>query len=176
VWIFGYGSLMFDGWECEYDCINRKLVTLAGYKRIFNKKSVGNWGTKNNPGLTLNLTQADEGTCYGVGFEFADDSERRNEMLEALGRREACGPREVRVCLEDRLSVALVYIYEGPRLIDEPMSLEQKSRMVLSARGKSGTCFDYVKNIHEGLQSIGLDDPPVTELWKAVQNRLARSV
>jgi cation transport protein ChaC len=41
MWIFGYGSLMFDGWESERRCVERTWAELAGYRRVFNKRSDG---------------------------------------------------------------------------------------------------------------------------------------
>jgi hypothetical protein len=46
VWVFSYGSLMCDGWETSWGCQHRSIATLAGFRRIFNKGSVVNWGTK----------------------------------------------------------------------------------------------------------------------------------
>ena len=37
MWIFGYGSLMWDGWESEFVCQERAMATLSGYRRAFNK-------------------------------------------------------------------------------------------------------------------------------------------
>jgi hypothetical protein len=42
MWIFGYGSLMFDGWESGYGCVRREWASLSGYRRVFGKKSVKN--------------------------------------------------------------------------------------------------------------------------------------
>jgi cation transport regulator ChaC len=50
-----YGSLMFDSWEFDYDCTRREWADLVGYRRVFGRKSVKNWGTPQRPGLTLNL-------------------------------------------------------------------------------------------------------------------------
>src|SRR6266516_5412200 len=58
MWIFGYGSLMFDGWEAACGCTDRKWADLPGYRRCFNKKSVESRGTREAPGLTLNLVRA----------------------------------------------------------------------------------------------------------------------
>lgn len=55
MWIFGYGSLMWGGWEATYGCTERLWADLAGYRRAFNKKSVENWGMPQSPGLTLNF-------------------------------------------------------------------------------------------------------------------------
>jgi len=59
VWVFGYGSLITDGWEVRHNCLGRHIADLAGYCRVFNKASVRNWGTKTAPGLTLNLSDVE---------------------------------------------------------------------------------------------------------------------
>jgi hypothetical protein len=64
---------MFDGWESDHGCVGRTWADLAGYRRVFNKKSVENWGTKKRPGLTLNLKESATSVCRGIAFEFIDD-------------------------------------------------------------------------------------------------------
>jgi glutathione-specific gamma-glutamylcyclotransferase len=80
MWIFGYGSLMFDGWEAARGCIDRKWGNLAGYRRSFNKKSVESRGTRATPGLTLNLARAEGVFCRGIAFAF-DDNDQAQEIL-----------------------------------------------------------------------------------------------
>jgi len=65
MWIFGYGSLMFDGWEAACGCTGRRWADLPGYRRSFNKKSVESRGTPEAPGLTLNLVRAAGHVCRG---------------------------------------------------------------------------------------------------------------
>ena len=65
MWIFGYGSLMWDGWESEFVCQERATATLPGYRRAFNKLSVANWGTKEAPCPTLNLHEDRDASCQG---------------------------------------------------------------------------------------------------------------
>lgn len=57
-----------------------------GYRRVFNKLSVKNWGTHDFPCPTLNLQAAAEARCVGVAFEF-DDS-RATEVIAYLVKRE----------------------------------------------------------------------------------------
>jgi cation transport protein ChaC len=49
MWVFGYGSLMWDGWQTKHACIRRVPAELDGYSRAFNKASVRYWGSKNHP-------------------------------------------------------------------------------------------------------------------------------
>ena len=55
MWIFGYGSLMWDGWEKSFDCLETTNAILPNYQRVLNKKSVINWGTSDHPCPTLNI-------------------------------------------------------------------------------------------------------------------------
>jgi cation transport protein ChaC len=168
MWIFAYGSLMFDGWEAAYDCTGRLWAELAGYRRAFNKKSVENWGTPEAPGLTLNLTQDAGAACHGVAFSFNDGKAER--VLRPLRKREACAPTELPVRLEDgRMVTAFVYIYTGKNLLGGSVPLAEKAALILKAKGTSGASRDYVRRTFEDLKAIGIDDPAVTELWKAVQ-------
>ncbi|WP_354115955.1 gamma-glutamylcyclotransferase [Bradyrhizobium sp. LA7.1] len=170
VWVFGYGSLTFDGWQSKFDCVGHQRATLLGYRRTFNKKSVRNWGTRESPGITLNLERFEGARCEGVGFEFPDKGQK--VLLDALLDREACGPTELQVQLADGRSVkALVYIYyERRNLLDPATNAAEKAEMIHKARGTSGSAVDYVRRNFEGLQAVGLEDQAVTELWEAVSD------
>ena len=56
MWVFGYGSLITDGWEVRHNCLGRHIADLAGYCRVFNKASVRNWGTKTAPERSISAT------------------------------------------------------------------------------------------------------------------------
>jgi cation transport protein ChaC len=83
-------------------------LTLAGYRRVFNKKSVENWGTKEWPGLTLNLKASTTSVCRGVAFAFADDDSKSQNMLNFLTKREACQPQSLAIQLLDGRDVRCV--------------------------------------------------------------------
>ena len=58
-YIFGYGSLM---WNPRFPYIKAyKNTVLLGYHREYNKKSVREWGTEENPAPTLGLEE--DGEC-----------------------------------------------------------------------------------------------------------------
>jgi glutathione-specific gamma-glutamylcyclotransferase len=44
MWVFGYGSLMWDGWEQKLGGTHVERTVLADYRRSFNKNSTRNWG------------------------------------------------------------------------------------------------------------------------------------
>ncbi|SCB21917.1 cation transport protein ChaC [Bradyrhizobium yuanmingense] len=169
IWIFGFGSLTFDGWQSEFGCLSLQRATLHGYRRAFNKKSVVNWGTEKNPGVTLNLKRASGERCEGVAFEFSGDERTSMALLSYLRKREACTPTSLRVELADGRAVqALTYIYNGRNLFDRSKSVAELAALVVKASGTSGSAIDYVKRNFEGLRAAGLEDAAVTELWEAL--------
>lgn len=171
MWVFGYGSLMWDGWETKHGCTRRVVADLPGYCRTFNKASVRNWGTKSAPGPTLNLSTRDSGLCRGAAFQFPDA--QKENILSYLVEREgkAFSLHELVVRFEDRSEVsAFVPIYKGKNVI-EAKTRAEVAEMVLAASGTNGACLSYVNNIANNLSALGIDDPEVTELWKAVNGR-----
>ena len=169
MWVFGYGSLMWDDWHVEWGCSHQEIGMLSGYRRAFNKASVENWGSHKNPGPTLNLESQADGSCQGIAFEFPEKD--RDAVLAYLKRRE--GPnfplRTVPVRLASGRAIdAIVPIYDGPNLI-ESKSIEGLVAMIKKARGTYGSCSDYLKGIAERLAGLGIDDPAVCELWTALK-------
>ena len=171
MWVFGYGSLMWDSWETKHGCTRRVAADLVGYCRRFNKASVRNWGTKAAPGPTLNLSKLDTGVCRGIAFQFPDTL--KMDVLTYLEKREgkAFPLQELLVRFEDQSEVsALVPLYNGPKVI-EGKTTEELAAMVLTASGTDGTCLSYVNGIADKLSAMGISDPAVSALWKAVNNR-----
>jgi cation transport protein ChaC len=169
MWIFGYGSLMWDGWEKDYFCLRKVQADLQGYGRIFNKSSTKNWGSKTAPGPTLNLHKAEQLSCSGIAFEFSDLDKAL--ILAYLEKREGKGfsltPFLVR--LEDGSEVeAHVPIYAGPNIIEQK-SLDEIAGMVMVASGSSGTCLEYVASISSQLVALEIEDAAVQALWKKLQ-------
>jgi cation transport protein ChaC len=169
MWIFGYGSLMWDGWETEWTCLRRAMATLPGHRRTFSKASVTNWGTKEVPCPTLNLELDASGTCIGMAFEFSDDQEQ--QVVRFLENREGKNflLEKHQIRLEDNTEIqARIPIYRGKNLLP---ATAQKPVLARGAAGRSGLCLDYVKGIAEKLAELGIADPVVTEFWREIQQR-----
>jgi cation transport protein ChaC len=169
MWVFGYGSLAWDNWTAEFGCLRRIVAELPGFRRTFDKGSVKNWGSTDNPCPTLNLAADPSRTCKGVAFEFPE--EKRKEVIEYLKKREGKGFRlqltELRLGTGDRVS-AVVPIYSGKNLLDGRSSAELAA-MVRVAQGDNGKCIDYARNIAMKLADLGIDDPDVDEFWHALK-------
>lgn len=164
MWVFGFGSLMTDGWEKSFDCIQRVTADLKGYRRAFNKASVSNWGTRDCPCPTLNLVPEADARCIGIAFEFSEA--QRGEVEAYLARREGRSFKltylEVVVMGAGTLQ-ALVPLYSGKNLIRSP-DTQTIIESVHQASGSSGKCIDYVFDIYDQLEKLGINDPAVTQM------------
>jgi cation transport protein ChaC len=173
MWVFGYGSLMYDGWEASFGCLEVTRADLPGYARIFNKKSTTNWGTRASPGPTLNLEPADGATCTGMAFRF--DAARSEEVLNALRKREGKNfdLRQLRIRTPDGAEhQAVVALYTGTNTF-ATSSPAELARFAMTATGSSGRCRDYIDATHQHLKLLGIDDPAVSSVWKCMQKLIA---
>ena len=169
MWIFGYGSLMWDHWEQAHGCWRTVTADLAGFRREFNKASVKNWGTKQCPAPTLNLVKELSSVCTGVAFEFSDDS--RETVTSYLNKREGKNfeLEKVQIQLHDGGVVSSrAPMYRGVNLIGGK-SLSERAEMARQARGTRGRCIDYVDGIYDDLAKLGIDDASVAEFWGLVK-------
>jgi cation transport protein ChaC len=72
------------------------------------------------------------------------------------------------VHLPDGTISARTYIYDGPRLLEDGLTLEARATMILLAEGIAGSSYDYIANVRDHLDQFGVADPAVDELWRAV--------
>jgi cation transport protein ChaC len=169
MWVFGYGSLMWDGWEARYGG-RRVRALLQGYRRVFNKPSTKRWGSAVHPGPTLNLESADGARCEGIAF--AIDTAQAEGVRAYLHKREGNDfpLRVLPIQLEDGTGVeAEVPIYVGQVLPHR--SIDDTVTRIRAARGLAGSCEHYVRAIAASLAELAIDDRAVTELVDALRAR-----
>ena len=157
VWIFGYGSLI---WNPGFDFVRSELALLRGAHRSLCIYSHRHRGTPGAPGLVFGLVRG--GSCRGVAFAVQDsawievrDYLRAREQVTGVYR-ESVRP----VLLASGESVpALVFTvderhvqYAGRLAVDEQL------RLVRTGVGASGRNIDYVLNTADHLARIGLTD------------------
>ncbi|MGN6534532.1 MAG: gamma-glutamylcyclotransferase [Mesorhizobium sp.] len=173
MWIFGYGSLMWDNWEQAFRCRKKVRAVAKDYARSFTKASVRNWGTKDAPGPTLRIVNRAGGECQGMAFEFAVD--RSSDVLEYLRDREGGFSEEtVELFLVGGETVlAKTFTYAGKNII-EGKNDEQIAEMVVRARGVDGSALDYVTACKRDLAAVGIEDPAVDSLWVSVNKILSK--
>jgi cation transport protein ChaC len=172
MWIFGYGSLMWDDWEKQFDGQKYDKAILKNFRRDFNKKSTSNWGTSEVPGPTLGLEYLQNSVCVGSAFEFSDEKEE--VILAYLQERE--GPSfelsKLEISLSDNQCVqAFVPINRHTvRTYIGNITLDQRAEMAKNAIGASGSCVDYVANIRSKLAELGIEDINIESFWQTIQS------
>jgi cation transport regulator ChaC len=170
MWVFGYGSLMWDGWEAEHGYIRKVTAVLPRFRRAFDKGSVRNWGTKRLMGPTLNIVDDPAGECKGYAFEFP--VEKRDAVVAALKKRE--GGFELKdkdVILDGGERVAAITPrYIGPNLIGDKPLAERAAMARVAVGTTGGKCADYVKGIVDKLAELRINDPAVQEFSAAMRN------
>ena len=95
MWVFGYGSLL---WNPGFAYQHHKLVRLNGYRRSFSMSSIHHRGTKDAPGLVLALDKSQSSACYGLAFYVAQKDE--HDTLAYLRERELISSAYMEVFVE----------------------------------------------------------------------------
>lgn len=161
---------MWDGWEKSYAGRKYEGAVLPGFYRSFNKKSVRNWGTQNQPGATLGLESAAGAVCIGTAFEIEEI--HRNAVLAELKRREgkSFNLKEMEVVLPDGRRVSAVTAVNDIKAATYigSLPLKDRARMARTAVGTDGSCSDYVTNIRNKLNAAGIKDQAVENFHQEV--------
>lgn len=172
MWIFGYGSLMWDGWEEALNGTRLDRAVLTGYRRSFNKKSTRNWGTREAPGPTLGLEFAEDGNCTGTAFEFPQDRQADVEALLKAREGPSFALKSLPIRLPDgRVVDALTSVNDkGKSTYIGKVPDKERAAMAKIAKGEKGNCADYVRRIHAKLGTLGILDDGVTDFLRLMDS------
>ena len=172
IWLFGYGSLM---WNPCIDYCDRQSALLYGYHRSYCLQTPVGRGTPEQPGLMLALKRG--GSCNGIAYQI--DWAVAEHELDVVWNREmisgAYQPRLVmlRTPLGLKRSIAFTINTQHKLYVDN-MPLEQAAAMIATASGWLGSCADYLHNTVENLDKLGVGDGPMHTLLKLVQAQQGR--
>lgn len=170
LWIFGYGSLM---WDPGFPIVHTCCAVLNGYHRRFSVYSNGSYGCPESPGLALGLHPG--GSCRARAFHVAPT--HSEETLAYLDRREAAYLRKtVTIALEDGDAVwAVTYVInpEHPRYARD-LPVHETAQLILTGSGSKGTSLGYLEKTVSELESQGMRQSNMHDLLNAVRS-LARS-
>lgn len=164
VWIFAYGSLL---WDAELRDAAAERALLHGYHRCFCLYSYDYRGTPACPGLTLGLDRG--GSCRGAALRLSKD------VLDRIWHREMSGrpvyaARLLRVHAANglRQTLAFTALRSCPDYAGK-LPLDQAARVILGASGRRGTCRDYFENTLRHLEQLGFADRPLRRLAERVR-------
>jgi cation transport protein ChaC len=167
VWVFGYGSLM---WNPGFACAERRPAVLRGYHRAYMMVSTRNRGTPDSPGMVLSL--APGGQCIGMALRI--DPRQRAEALAYLDKREGVGRANQRVLMPlhahgappDPLRHGWAYL---PVLSYSNyiwgVPLSRQAELVARGCGQTGTSFDYLRLVLEELAKLRVCEPELERLF-----------
>ncbi|MEM9580707.1 MAG: gamma-glutamylcyclotransferase [Pseudomonadota bacterium] len=168
LWVFGYGSLL---WNPGFDVAESQIATLPGYARSFCMLSIHHRGTEEAPGLVLALDEAPGHSCVGValrakpGTEAATLDYLRERELISSAYYEATHPATL---TDGRTVETLCYIVDRSHRQYCHFALEEQAQIIARAVGGRGPNTEYLHNTAAHLSELGIEDADLTWLSQRV--------
>jgi cation transport protein ChaC len=175
VWIFAYGSLM---WDPDFPRAETEPALLRGYHRSFCLYSYDYRGTRARPGLTLGLDRG--GACRGIALRLPPET--LAETLDRLWAREMTAPRvyemrllPVRTAYGSRMAFAFTVRRDHTDYAGR-LSPDAAARIIAGAAGRRGACRDYLADTVRHLAALGIADVSLQRLADVVEALVAATV
>ena len=167
VWIFGYGSLM---WNPDFNIVEKRTGYLKGFYRSLCLKSIVYRGSHDYHGLVFGL---DIGySCQGMVYKIAEEN-IQSEMQKIWEREMFAGtyiPTWVNVKTKQGSVSAVTFVINHKHEHYIPnLKLEEIAERVVRAEGTCGSCHDYVRNTVKSLHHQGLRDASLEKLIKLIK-------
>lgn len=172
LWIFTYGSLMWDPGFCFK---TSAPALLRGYHRAFCIYSSRYRGTAAAPGLVLGLDRG--GACRGRAYcvAAADIPDALESLWLREMRRRVYVPRLLPVGVGAERRMALTFLanrchdgYAGQ------LELDNAAAIIAACCGERGPNVDYLVNTLRHLDALGVHDRHLHDLLAAVRARETR--
>jgi cation transport protein ChaC len=169
LWVFGYGSLL---WNPGFAVAETRHARLAGYARRFCMRSIHHRGTPERPGLVLALDAEDGALCEGLALRAEPGTE--DATLAYLRERELISS----AYLERRLGVtldcgtgieAVAYVIDPAHEQYCTLELEEQAQIIARAVGGRGPNPEYLFNTAAHLAELGIPDAELDWLVDRVQ-------
>ena len=175
VWVFGYGSLL---WNPAFDVAEQVAAVLPGWHRSFCIRLTRFRGTPDQPGLMMSLRPG--GSCRGALLRI--DAASVPTSLRQLWRREMTvkppntPPRWVTAKASGTGVRAIVFAAnrQGPNFVGG-LTPEQIADILCNAAGHWGSGADYLLQTIDQLERLDIRDANLWRLQQIVARRLAQS-
>jgi cation transport protein ChaC len=170
MWVFGYGSLV---WNPGFAVGERVIATLPDYHRSFCMRSIHHRGTEDAPGLVLALDAMEGARCHGVALSVAPGEE--DHTLAYLRERELVSAayleRMLDIELADgRVVEAVTYVIDPDHVqYCGGLDLDEQARIIAQAIGGRGPNAEYLYNTADHLHELGIRDAELD--WLAARVR-----
>lgn len=169
LWVFAYGSLM---WDPGIHVVEIRKASLSGFHRRFCLKSQIGRGSAERPALMAALDSS--GACDGLALRIP--SAHVDPETEMLWRREMLAGSYVPTFVpvetpQGRIeAVTFVINRRSDRYVQ--LGVDETARLIATGRGVRGTCLEYLENLAERLEILGLEDPAICDLRVRVRRLL----
>ena len=173
MWVFGYGSLL---WDPGFPVAEQRLARLHGWHRSFCMRSIHHRGTEADPGLVLALDMEDGASCDGLVLRVEPGHEEAT--LAYLRERELVSSayleRRLRVATDAGTVEALVYVID-PHHVQYcgGLPLEDQAQIIAKAVGGRGPNSEYLIRTVDHLEEIGLKDDQLVWLRERVSRLIS---
>ena len=168
LWIFGYGSLM---WDPGFHFAEVRLAELAQHRRRFSCRTALGRGSPECPGLMLTL-EPGPGNCSGLAFRidaavaaYESGMLWRREMIRGIYE-----PRLLPVRTPQGEVNALVFAANTAH--DDhvgELPLDDAAAIIARAEGVLGTNRQYLEQLVWQLEHLGLEDSYLQQLLQRVR-------
>ena len=170
LWVFGYGSLI---WDPGFPVAERRIGRVTGWHRSFCMRSIHHRGTVDAPGLVLALDRAEGAACTGVAFRVEPGQEAAT--VAALRVRELVSSAYLETTLpvvtEAGTVQALTYVIDPDHAqYCGGLPLEDQARIIAAAVGGRGANRDYLWATARHLAQLGIADPDLEWLAEKVRS------
>jgi cation transport protein ChaC len=168
VWVFGYGSLM---WNPAIHVAESRKAGIHGYERKFCLTLALGRGSPEKPGLMLGLDSG--GECVGVAHRIA--AKDVSSELTVLWYREMLSGAYTPCWLEAAIDgigpakVLTFVINRDNRRYESNISEETIAQRIAVAEGLLGTNRDYLYRTVRHLRELGIADGPMHRIERRVR-------
>ena len=168
MWIFGYGSLL---WNPGFRYSKKEIARLDGYRRSFSMRSIHHRGTSENPGLVLALSTDKQSFCEGLAFEVGKEV----ETLEYLRGRELVSSayleKKVLLNLKNGQSIqSLVYVIDEKHAQYCKLTLDEQAKIIANAKGGRGPNDEYLYSTRNKIAELSITDTDIEWLYIRVMS------
>lgn len=165
LWVFGYGSLM---WDPGIHVVEIRTAMLEDFHRSFCLKSNIGRGSADWPALMAALDRG--GSCHGLALRIP--AEHVDRETKILWMREMLAgsyvPTFVAVDTPQGGIEAVTFVMNRQSDRYVQLDIDETAKLIATGRGIRGTSLEYLENLADRLELLGLDDPAIMELrWRA---------
>lgn len=168
VWVFGYGSLI---WNPGFEYSDSHNAQLDDWELRFWQASNDHRGTLEYPGRVATVIPSPGAKVRGKVFRVQGD---RDRVLAYLDHREKCGYERLQFKVRTDSGQTLEAIaYVGSQSLESFIGPEDESRtaaVIREAHGPSGANLEYLKKLHQVLCELGHMEPHVERLLHLVES------